>query len=442
MRTSGGRERALPPDRLIEQDAVVMNFRIRRRGAILFPVCLAFMAALGCDVQVSANLDRAQATDSKTTTGATGDTAIEPHRIELLELAHAAATSIPIQPHIKDRCKMQALVVTTCIELDQLQRAVRYADTIEDWRRGEGYASYALACAKIGRSEEAELYISRAEEIAATASDWRRDTISSLIAQTLLWLGQPKRAAAYDTGLSEVVAGKSHEARAETIDPALFPAQVEAIDALVATGVFEHVRNGLDVFTILHDRFYADQEKRELLEARIRSNWTLLPHLIRIDLLAALVDASLKHGDSENAAALVRDIEVMVGELNWRAEYRVPILAKLAALQYRTGSVEGAANTARESMRVFEQGRETIGMVFRAGSLRPLAEAYVAMSDHGAALRVYARVVEEGAENVNARPRAEDLCATLCSLAKHNVKPDPDLWARMREIVANLGNAP
>jgi hypothetical protein len=49
------------------------------------------------------------------------------------------------------------------------------------------------------------------------------------------------------------------------------------------------------------------------------------------------------------------------------------------------------------------------------------------------------RFVEEGVENPNSRPRAEDLSATCRSMALHAVEPDADLWKRMRQIGDGLG---
>ena len=84
--------------------------------------------------------------------------------------------------------------------------------------------------------------------------------------------------------------------------------------------------------------------------------------------------------------------------------------------------------------------RERIAPIFRASALRPIAETYQSMGDNAAALALYKRVVEEGANNKNARPRAEDLSATCRSMALNAAEPDSELWARLREISAGLCN--
>jgi hypothetical protein len=61
------------------------------------------------------------------------------------------------------------------------------------------------------------------------------------------------------------------------------------------------------------------------------------------------------------------------------------------------------------------------------------------MGETGAALAAYRTAIEEGVENPNSRPRAEDLCATLCSMATSGVDPDADLKARLHQISADWG---
>ena len=62
------------------------------------------------------------------------------------------------------------------------------------------------------------------------------------------------------------------------------------------------------------------------------------------------------------------------------------------------------------------------------------------MGDDAAALAAYRRAVEDGAENPNARQRAEDLVATCRSMSLHAIEPDADLWARMFQIHDGLGD--
>ena len=62
------------------------------------------------------------------------------------------------------------------------------------------------------------------------------------------------------------------------------------------------------------------------------------------------------------------------------------------------------------------------------------------MGETPEALRLYSMAVEEGAVNINARPRAEDLVATCCSMALRSIEPDAKLKARIQEIRGGLGD--
>ena len=61
------------------------------------------------------------------------------------------------------------------------------------------------------------------------------------------------------------------------------------------------------------------------------------------------------------------------------------------------------------------------------------------MGEQAAAFRTYALAVEAGIDNPNSRPRAEDLSATCRSMALHDVRPDAQLWARIRQVSEGLG---
>ena len=89
---------------------------------------------------------------------------------------------------------------------------------------------------------------------------------------------------------------------------------------------------------------------------------------------------------------------------------------------------------------MFAAKREEIVDIYRAGALRTIAETYQAMGETAAASKTYKQAIEAGIENPNSRPRAEDLSATLCSMAVHGVEPDAGLWTRITDIEAGLGD--
>lgn len=371
-------------------------------------------------------------------------------RVELLELAFDAASALPLQPHVKTRCSAQESVAVACLRLDQPQRALRYGERIENWRRGAVLADYAYYCVERGATADVPAVLERAEALVhALESDpdeqaWRPDRIRVKIAATHALLGERERAAELTRDLAPSEAGKLEalEARRADADRAKGAEKVDesirALRAVVAAGDSDATRNALDVCTELVDRFWADAELRGRLEAAMEQAWTRAPRMVHIEVSMRLAEIALEHDDPRVALAQVAQAEAVLGSARWRAEDRVATMARLAGLRFRAGDAEGARAQALATEIAYEKEREQISSVFRARALRPLAEAYCAMGDAKQALATYARVAEEGALNPNARPRAEDLSATCLSLASHELEPDANLLARLHEIRAAL----
>jgi tetratricopeptide (TPR) repeat protein len=372
------------------------------------------------------------------------DAPIAPCRAELLETAFRAASAMPLDPHVKNRSRAQEAVAAACLALDQPQRALAMIERIADWRRGAGYADYALACATRGDASEARrcldlaLRVSEADD-GSISQDWRRSRIRAKVAKTQLALGREDLAASVSAGIDDSSAGELDVARADRIAPDEFDRAVEALDAAIATGSFDRVRGALAAYARLFDRNYADEARRALTAAKIRDTAAKLPATVRVEISISLADAAIAHGDREGALEAAGEIRAVLDAARLSATQRIPLLAKLAALRHRAGDVERPRKEADAAYALFAAERERIVDIDRAGTLRALAEAYAAMGDTRSALAVYARALEEGVGNPNSRPRAEDLAATCCSMAVHAVEPSAELWARIREIEAALG---
>lgn len=359
---------------------------------------------------------------------------------ELLDMAFQTATAIPLNPHKQDRAKTQEAVVTTCLDLDQPQRAIAYIRQINDWRRGNGYAALALYCAQRGRNDLALLYAGRAEEVAKKEEDWRRDTIRVKIAQMHAVLGQRDKATAieatFEPAESHIVAG----VRAQKADKAGFEEELKSLDACIAAKKFDPMRNALESATRWFDSFYADAELRSQVEKRIKEGPRNFPMFIRIDLLLELARIAVAHGDAGKGLELVNEAQGLFDGANWPLKTRIEVAARLARARFAAGDAAKAKADAEAALALFDAERSKILDIDRAQMLLPLGEAYQAMGDSKAALGVYSRAVENGVVNPNSRPRAEDLSATCRSMAKHAVEPDAALWARIREVHKGLGN--
>jgi FimV-like protein len=164
-----------------------------------------------------------------------------------------------------------------------------------------------------------------------------------------------------------------------------------------------------------------------------------MPVIVRVEVLIDLAGFALGHGDKAKAIELVNEIQGLMESSHWPLEHKIPKLAVLAKLRFQAGDAEEARAGANAAQALFNEKKEEIIDIYRAGALRPLAEAYQAMGDAEAALSVYRQVIEEGTANPNSRPRAQDLCATCCSMALNAVEPDSALWARIRQINEGLG---
>lgn len=213
---------------------------------------------------------------------------------------------------------------------------------------------------------------------------------------------------------------------------------LEAVDAAVADGNFDLIRSALGACARLFDSSYEDPDRRSRAESKIKTSWDKLPITVRVDLLVELAESALEHADRGKALELIGEVDAMMETAAWKPELRIPLLARLAGIRHRAGDEEGARKEADAALSIFEAERDKIFDYKRAETLRPVAEAYRTMGDTAAARKIYAKAVEEGALNVNARPRADDLTATCCSMALHAVEPDAELRARMQQIRSGL----
>lgn len=362
------------------------------------------------------------------------DAPLSGDRSLLLDIAFDTATMIPIEPHIKDRSRTQEDVIAACLELDQPERAFRYLKRIDNWRRGAAYADLALYCARKGDEPFMDYCLDRAQSILDETEDWRRDTIRVKVARVYAWLGENKRAKSYEEGVVESETGKADAIRAMKVSDDDFDSLVESLDAQIKTGVYDIVKNTLEAYAQLFASMYDDEAKRGLVEEKIKTSWGGMPIFVRIDLLESMAEAALSHNEYDAALAYLDDAKALVEEYEWPAEHLVPMTAELAELRYRAGEQDKAIEMGRQALALFNGNKEQIVNIYRARALRPLAEAFHQMGDEAYAASVYRQALDEGVENPNSRPRAEDLAATCASMALVGFEPDDELLKRIHQI--------
>ena len=372
--------------------------------------------------------------------GSLTDKPLAVYQNELLDHAFETAAAIPVKPHIKDRSRAQEKVVEASLELDQPLRAHSLIEGIDNWRRGSGYCDLAFYCARHGYTGEVQQYLDLAVQISESAEDWRRDQIRIKITNTYTWLGQTIQTDQFETGVVDSESAKVAGVKAMIAGEDHFDEQMNALDALIAPGNFDITENALKACANLFNRFYDDAGRRSLAEEKMKISWGKLPIFKRVELLTELAGFALDHADQAKALELVNEAQLFMDGAQWRPEHRIPMISELVKLRFRAGDGQKARTDADALLALFDSQRDKIVNIYRAGALRPLAEAYQSMGDTAVALAVYKRAVEEGVENPNSRPRAEDLSATCCSMALHSIKPDAELWTRILQIKEGLGD--
>lgn len=414
---------------------------MKTRNIVIPAVTVAAIAAIPA-IQISS-----QSPTPAETSPRSAPQELAPYQAELLELAFEAASAFPLEPHIKNRSRAQDSVVAACFELDQPDRALRYIKEIANWRQAAGYADYAVYHLRHGGAyEDVQPLVALAEErVSRMLGDmneqaWRVDRIRNKIATVHLLLDEAQKAAELTQGVADSQSGAVDAFTSSTIDIEDFDAHVASLEATLEGASFDIARNTVSSLIILYDRFYTDAGKRDRLEQTIRTAYARLPMSIQLDCLLLFGESALENGDEGRALELGAECQTILDDYEWALEELLPQQARTASLRYRAGDKIAARRAADESLAQYHERREEITNMFRGSTLRPLAEALHAMGDAEAARTVYKLAVEEGVENPNSRPRANDLVAVCLSLALSEVEPDEELFARLREVRANLGD--
>jgi len=369
------------------------------------------------------------------------DAPVAAFQTELLDEAFEFAAAIPLEPHIKDRARCQEQTVKAALELDQPTRALQYAGTIPNWRKGWAYASYALYSTEHGFTNGLDRLLLEADLAARYAEqDWRRERVWVRIAQAWGAMGCADRAAEYGSALKDSEMGAAELQKSKLCTDAEFEEYSARLDEQLAVGGLDLKKNGLYAYAALHDRFYDNESRRSTIEDKIETGWDKVPYFDRVDLLKVLSGNAMKHGDRENAVHLAdRAVEIVNGN-TWPPEYHVQLLAKLAKLNIDCGETAAAMEELEAARAVFDAQKADIINIYRTEALLPVAEAYALADDAGQAREMYALAVEQAVVNSNSRPRAEDLCQILLSMATHGVEPDAGSWTRIHDIKSSLGD--
>lgn len=421
------------------------SYRVRAALALLA------LAPLGVWVTASARQSSRPEGDERPTKApaadplaAVVDAPLRPERVRLLQLAFESASKLPLEPHGKNRARAQASVVDACLALDQVRRALDATRHIEGWRRGVAYAEIGRHLANGLQPDAARRALELAREVhreagASESQEWRADRILAGVARVELALGDLEPSVGSSAGIDAAELTDLVRERVQRADAADFELQVTELERLLASGDFNLVRNALVASAALHGRFYGEADRRARLVTLIQASWRPVPADVQLDLIATLTENALAADDRASASAHIATAQGIADAVSWTVEHRVPVSARIAMLRFHAGDEAAALAQLAAAVDDYDAGREQLYDVFRAGVLRPIAEAYASIGRDETALDVYRRVIAEGATNPNSRPRAEDLVATCCSLARSDLAIPPEILARISVQAQALG---
>jgi hypothetical protein len=361
----------------------------------------------------------------------------------LYDAAIGAAERMPLDPHIKNRSKVQEELASGLLAAGEVDRAHALALSIANWRKGCVLADCAYECTVQGRDADAEAHLALAIKVLGQQSDeevqiWQKGRIRAKIARTMLRQGRLEAAAPYLVDLEPSEAKLVADERARTAPFEDFEQQVGSLAPALSGTNFDAIKAAMETATLVYERWYERREEREKVEALLRANWDKLPRDLRLAAILRMSESALKRGDKGVSLKLLDETRLLVDALRWLPEHRLPTEARIAELLHKAGEVDRAAQVVAAALQYYEAERPKIVNIERAGALRPMAESLARMDRRSEALALYKRVVEEGMENPNARPRLDDLAATVVSMVGVGLEPDAALAARIAEIGAKL----
>lgn len=361
----------------------------------------------------------------------------------LYDAAIGAAARMPLDPHIKNRSKVQEELASGLLQLGEIDRARSVAQSIANWRKGCVLADCAYECVVQGRDADADALLAQAIKVLGQQSDeevqvWQKARIRAKIARAMLRQGKFEAADPYLLDLEPAEAKLIADERARTAPLEDFEGQVGSLEPALSGTNFDVIKAAMETATLVYEKWYERREERERVEALLRANWDKLPRDLRLAAILRMSESALRRGDKAVSSKLLDETRLLVSALRWQPEHKLPIEAKIAELLHRGGEVDRAAQVVAEALAYYDAERAKIVNIERAGALRPMAEALARTDRKSEALVLYKRVVEEGMENPNSRPRLDDLAATVVSMVANGLEPDATLAARIAEIGAKL----
>jgi hypothetical protein len=415
---------------------------------IQFRLLAALIALMGLCVLVSgcSQSNNAQA-PLKSESGCVelADAPLPADSLRLAKLAFDAASMLPLVPHAKNRARMQASVVSTCATVGLLHTGESFIDRMDGWQQAMALTRLARAAARSERPESALSSLHRAESVVSNASheyftqEWQRDRIRAGIAATLILLRRSPDAAEFEKDLEPSESGLPLLARSEVCRADEVDAQIARIDQEFVSKHFEQLRSACEACVALLKHVSRDASRLNSLETKVLEVIAKFPAQSRFAVLAQLAESALQRGHTGSARQRLAEALVCIPPGSMLPEERIPLLGRVAELQFRLGETSAADEQLHAALELYKASRSRVVDIARASALRALAEAAYVMMQHDQAFQLWMKAFDEGVANPNSRPRADDLVATCCSILRTGAVPTPSILERAERIAAALG---
>lgn len=359
-------------------------------------------------------------------------------RRPLLERAFRIASQLPEQPHARNRARLEEEVATAALELGMADLALELGGQIGDWRRGQLNARAAQRFAREGDVTRARACMATAMDVAAASTGWMRERVLTEVATAHVILGEVDAARKLAAQVPPEDTGRVEAALSGRVSEEELARQADAFDQAIATSNFDLVRSGIEGYLAWYERVAADPARADRALSAIRRAAPGLPRDLQVTYAIRLADALAARGRRADCAAELESAGRILASTDFLPEDIGPLSSALACARARHGDPDGARALLASARKAYSARHAEIVDIFRAGYLRPVAEALAETGDRDAAIACWMLALDAGSTNPNARPRAEDLCRTMVSMVRAGVEPTGELVRRIDEIGLGL----
>jgi len=378
---------------------------------------------------------------------------------DLLDLAFAGVSKMPLNPHIKNRSRAQEKAIDVYLELGEDRAAETKIKYIENWRRWMAFANLAHFYAKKGDGVAAEkvrdkvlVALQMVDEIhsgkvlARTPSalidsleGWRYKNVRVRLYETDLLLGKKEvEGVLASLHLTEDLSASLAANRAVKNSIKYKDAMIQ-LSQLADTTNFEVIEYALVGMVRLADVHYQKINPSEWVEKELIIRLKHTPVFTKINVLEKMVKVALQHNDVGFAKKLCVMMEQYIHAAALPVELRIVEKVRVIRLRLNAGSEANAKKQLDKLCFLYEQNLRSIVDINRAHILCRLAEAAWLAGEKKQALSLYKKAIVAGQINPNSRPRADALNEICCSMARYFVPPTQDLFHQLQEMSAKLG---